>query len=101
MRPTPALLGLEPGRGLAFPGRNQVASVPTPGEGKRDEGEDIFFTTSQYQLFILFIQQCLRLPRTTGTAVFPQQRWSRYGCQAAYQTTDPRWDGPEKEKPAN
>lgn len=38
-----------------------------------------------------------RLPRTTCTAASPQQRWSTHGFQAAYQTTDPHWDGPEKE----
>lgn len=37
------------------------------------------------------------LPHTTGIAAFPQQRWSRYGFQGAYQTTDPNWDGPEKQ----
>ena len=37
------------------------------------------------------------LPHTNGTAAFLQQRWSRYGFQAAYQTTDPHWDGPEKD----
>lgn len=40
-----------------------------------------------------------RLPRTTGTAASPQQRQNRYCFRAAYQTTGPNWDGPEKEKP--
>ena len=38
-----------------------------------------------------------KLPRTTGTAASPQRRWSRYDFPAAYQTTDPQWDGPERE----
>lgn len=38
MLPPPAVLSLEPGNDLTFPGRIQVANAPTPREAKGGEG---------------------------------------------------------------